>query len=223
MKKIGLWLVIIFASFTGQAQTTITFIPQWNTQFLHLNKFYKSVNNVDSVNITAFKFYISNIQFCQNNQVIYSTSTPAYLIDFEDKCAIQFPVTASSFNTIKFTLGIDSSTNMAGALGQDLDPIHGMYWAWQSGYINFKIEGTSPVCKSRNNVFQYHVGGYLQPNQTVQHVILKTAKGPNIKIGINMAIFLNSVDLAANPEVMSPSPKAVKLAQLFKTIFSTLP
>ncbi len=35
-----------------------------------------------------------------------------------------------------------------------------MYWSWNSGYIFFRLDGTSPVITGMGNVFQYHVGGF---------------------------------------------------------------
>lgn len=223
MKKLGLWLILVLATLLGQAQTTVTFIPQWNGQTLKLNTNYGDSNLTDSLSFTGLRFYISNLQFCQNNSVVYTAPTLAYLIDLEGKTQLQFPNLTTPFNTIKFTLGIDSSTNVAGALGNDLDPTLGMYWAWQSGYINLKLEGVSNACKTRNHVFQFHIGGYLPPYQTWQEVKLPNVSNQSIHIGFDLAIFMAKAGLATTPEVMSPNAKAVYLAQLFKAIFTKLP
>ena len=68
--------------------------------------------------------------------------------------ALQIPSNIP-FSKLKFQLGIDSLTNVSGAMGGDLDPTKGMYWTWQSGYINMKIEGKSNSCKTRKNQFQF--------------------------------------------------------------------
>ena len=59
---------------------------------------------------------------------------------------------------IYFQIGIDSLTNVSGDLDGDLDPALGMYWAWNSGYINMKLEGKSSSCKSVKKEFQFHIG-----------------------------------------------------------------
>ena len=74
---------------------------------------------------------------------------------------------------IKFNLGIDSLTNVSGVMGGDLDPTKGMYWTWQSGYINFKMEGSSAVCPTRNHEFQFHIGGYQDPFYAMQTLELE--------------------------------------------------
>lgn len=223
MKKLWLWLIMALATRIGLAQTTITFLPQWNNQTLKLNTSYCDASISDSVIFTGLRFYISNVQFYQNNQVVYTAPALAYLIDLEGKTQLQFPKLTTPYNALKFTLGVDSVTNVAGALGNDLDPTLGMYWAWQSGYINLKLEGVSNICKTRNHVFQFHIGGYLQPYQTWQEVTLQNVSSKNINISFDLAQFMAKSGLNIAPEVMSPNPNAVHLAQLFKTIFSTLP
>jgi hypothetical protein len=54
-----------------------------------------------------------------------------------------------SISKITFSAGIDSLTSTAGIQKGVIDPINGMYWAWQSGYVNFKIEGKSSSCPTR--------------------------------------------------------------------------
>ena len=97
----------------------------------------------------------------------------AHLIDVFEVDTLKINFKKLDFKKIKmiqFNIGIDSLTNVSGALGGDLDPQKGMYWAWQSGYINTKIEGRSPHCKNRKNAFQFHIGGYLQPFYAIRRV-----------------------------------------------------
>jgi hypothetical protein len=75
----------------------------------------------------------------------------------------------------------------------DLDPIKGMYWAWQSGYINMKIEGKSSSCRTRKNEFQFHIGGYLSPYYAMRKVALTyDKKATEINIGIDLYNFFAS-------------------------------
>jgi hypothetical protein len=108
-------------------------------------------------------------------------------------------------------------------MGDDLDPVNGMYWAWQSGYINFKLEGKSKICNTRNNVFQFHIGGYMHPNATVQTVFLNVKNPNKTEINIDIEKFLNAIDLRTTNEIMSPGEKAATLAKLYQTIFIIQP
>ncbi|MGA0557364.1 MbnP family protein [Larkinella sp. VNQ87] len=61
----------------------------------------------------------------------------------------------------------------------------GMYWDWNSGYIHFKLEGTSPVAPATasGRVFLYHIGlfgGYR--TKTINN--LRTI---NLPLGTNIA------------------------------------
>ena len=123
--------------------------------------------------------------------------------------------------TLTFNLGIDSATNVAGALGGDLDPTRGMYWAWQSGYVNFKLEGTSPRCPTRKHVFQFHIGGFLAPHNALQTVTLPLPKGSenDLTVQFDVQQFLSNIDLTTQNSLMIPSDASVVLAHKAAQIF----
>ena len=140
-------------------------------------------------------------------------------------------ISKGEFSTIRFSIGIDGLTNVSGALGGDLDPTLGMYWAWQSGYINLKVEGQTKDCPARKNLFQFHLGGYQSPFNALQEVELTLPKFSNTPSGkslhadtvvVNVALdeWLAKIDLAETYQVMSPGQEAVDLVTLFSTVFS---
>ena len=43
-----------------------------------------------------------------------------------------------------------------------------MYWTWQSGYINFKIEGRIKTDNKPWQKIEYHIGGYRSPYNCFQ-------------------------------------------------------
>ena len=85
---------------------------------------------------------------------------------------------------------------------------------------NFKIEGKSNKSPSRYKQFQYHLGGYLQPNNTLQTFRCITNGKSEFTYTFEVDEFLNGLDLSAMYQIMSPSNNSVllskKLAQLFK-------
>jgi hypothetical protein len=86
-----------------------------------------------SFQLEQARFYLSNFEFYQNNQLVASDQMEAYLIDFEIDSTrkLVFPIIQSSqVNEIRFLFGIDSVTNTSGAMAGALDPMHGMYWSW---------------------------------------------------------------------------------------------
>jgi len=60
-------------------------------------------------------------------------------------------------------LGVDSALNDAGVHPGDLDPVHGMYWSWQTGYIHLKLEGELELPGQVKQSFVYHIGGFTRP------------------------------------------------------------
>ena len=91
--------------------------------------------------------FVSDEQFTEsineNKFLTYQTFnvTQKYnLIDLsiEKNIKIKLP-SISNINSINIKLGIDSLESYSPNFDGDLDPIHGMYWTWQSGFINFKI------------------------------------------------------------------------------------
>ena len=94
-----------------------------------------------------------------------------------------------------------------------------MYWTWQSGYINFKIEGNSPLCSSSKNKFAFHIGGFQYPFNAIQHIVLDKNSANDITVEIKLDGFFKSVQLDQGTNVMSPGPKAMFIAETFKNAF----
>jgi hypothetical protein len=70
------------------------------------------------------------------------------------------------------TLGVDSLHNCSGAQSGALAPENGMFWAWNTGYIFLKMEGTAPASKQPDHLLEYHIGGYRTPNNAIRTVTL---------------------------------------------------
>jgi hypothetical protein len=203
-------------------QVQISFTPKWSNETLVFGKYYPVSNSNDSVRVDVVKFYITNISLWKQGNQVYSCPVEHHLINLETNNTIDLNIPQQiSYDTIQFFIGTDSITNTLGAMHGDLDAMHGMYWAWQSGYINVKIEGASSICKTRKNLFQYHLGGYLSPNQTRQQVTFAMAKH-HINITIPFDKILQLQTLQNTPEVMSPGAHAVINIQRFKKALKPL-
>ena len=164
-----------------------------------------------------FLFSISTIINCltipKNNYV---------LIDAEEPKSFRIPIVNTSkkpVSKITFNIGIDSIASVSGALEGTLDPSNGMYWAWQSGYINMKIEGKSPSCLTRKNEFHFHLGGYLPPFYALRKVDLNSNNSRNIIIGIDLARFFSTIDLSETNSIMVPGKTAMQLADTVAKLF----
>lgn len=221
------WVVTgVLVYFSSFAQTNdslnINFKVNFNKSPIELNKEY-CTSNKDTVAITTFKCYISSIQIHYSDNTIFTQKNSYHLLDFDNPNSFRIPITKTNdklISKVTFNTGIDSLTNTAGALEGDLDPIKGMYWAWQSGYINMKIEGKSPSCKTRKNEFQFHIGGYLPPYYAMRKIeLIYDKKATEINIGIDLNNFFSTIKLAETNSVMIPGNQAMVLADYSKKLF----
>ena len=190
---------------------TLNFKAKYANEALVFNNMYDN-----KLHFTMFKCYVSNFKFFKAGQLVHSTEHTYFLLNFDDKKSlmrtIPFPKEIS-FDEIQFTLGIDASTNEAGIGEGELDPTYGMYWTWNTGYIHVKIEGTSTTCPTKDHGFQYHLGGYIEDNNTAQTISFKVVQENSFTFSIDLKKFFASLDLKKEHTFMSPSPKAVQLSQ----------
>lgn len=180
------------------------------------------ISKQDTLEIEVFRFYIADIEIEYADHSILKTKT-SHLIDLEIPESQQIRIDSDSQKSIKqiaFSIGVDSLSNVSGALSGDLDPAKGMYWAWQSGYINMKLEGKSPSCKTRNNKFQFHLGGYLKPYNARRKVVLNLNENKAaIDIAVDTSIFFSEIALQQTHSIMIPGKRAMELADLSTKMF----
>ena len=107
--------------------------------------------------------------------------------------------------------------------GGDLDAMRGMYWTRQSSYINFKLEGKSPLCNIRHHAFEFHIGRYHYPFNTLQQISLSTYKSKRgIEVFILLKSLLSTFNLAKANQIMTPGKDSLWISEEVKKNFSTL-
>lgn len=128
----------------------------------------------ETFNINALKYYISNVQLQTAEKKIAAEKNSYHLINEEDSASKNFSFTASPgiYKTLSFLIGIDSLMNVSGAQTNALDPLNGMFWTWNSGYIMFKLEGYSAGSAVIKNKIEYHIGGFSGANNVLRRVEL---------------------------------------------------
>ncbi len=202
-------------------QKTVCFEPVFGKEKIVENRYYKLTSG-DSLKIEMLKFYVSGFQFRKNGKTVFEA--PVYhLINAFDSKTLVFDVPLppqTDFNEIAFTIGVDSLANVSGAQDGDLDATKGMYWSWQSGYVNFKIEGQSNLYKTRKNEFFFHLGGYMPPDQTIQQLVLEVPDRKNIRIRADLQKFLEAIDFGKLESIMIPGAKAAALSKRLPSMFS---
>lgn len=150
----------------------VTILPRLNIELDHLagnQKFYfdstYTTGNGDQITADIFKYYISNITLVGINNQEYKVPESYFLVDHSKQESLRLKLSelpAGSFKSIKFMIGVDSTRCVSGAQTGALDPVNGMFWTWNTGYIFLKLEGTSPAIPS--NDFIYHIGGFKGSN-----------------------------------------------------------
>lgn len=207
----------------GPSNITVQFQAEINGQALEFDKqyFVSSIN--DSLAINQLRFYISNFTFIDVNGNQSISDQHYFLIDFEDTLSLSRSINLNKqaeLKQINFTIGVDSSKQSQGAHGGDLDPTKAMYWSWQSGYINFKLEGKSKKCPARNNTFQFHIGGFQAPYNTIQKVSFALGSKQKIVFKLDLNKILTKENIAKNFQVMSPNKKAMNFSNQLPQLFS---
>ncbi len=224
MKKhfiIYILLSTLWQTLKAQADTVhLAVKPLFGNADLVLEKTY----GADSLQITTLRFYLSNFRLLKGQKIVWAEPKSYHLVDAEMPNSTRFSFILPEnidFDVLKCDLGIDSLTNTEGVKDGDLDPIKGMYWAWQSGYINLKLEGISRLCPTRKNKFQFHIGGFLGNEyalQTLDFPLNKAATHP-FYLKFDVQQFLSTIDLKTQHTFTGPSAEAVGIARKMATFF----
>ena len=219
---IFLFFIINFSAISQDARIiTVSFIPTIDDKNVKLDKdiIIDSAKHY-KINISKLKFYVSHLSFYNNEKLVWQDNFAAHLMDAANDMSIKLTIKNKiDFNAIKFGLGIDSVTNVSGALDGDLDPLKGMYWTWQSGYVNFKLEGTMPDKNWANQKFEYHLGGYSGENNSYNSIVLKTENSDLINIQLDAGRFLSDWYVGAHLNIMSPGKIAVDFSKIIASCF----
>ncbi len=209
---------------TEMDSVTIQLNLRYKNQPFQLNQFY--VSKTDTFEVSVMKLYLSSFEIKYKDGTSSVEKNSYHLVDAFDTKSQQIRLStqvSKEISAIKFNIGIDSTASVSGALAGDLDPSNGMYWAWQSGYINFKLEGKSNRCPTRKNKFQFHLGGYAAPMYAMRTVELpynRKIRNNEMALIIDVAPFFSAIDLAQTNTIMIPSEKAMRLSDLTLQLFS---
>lgn len=134
---------------------------------LVLNTELYTNNSNETYTVSMLKYYISNIKLTKLNGEVYEVpqKDSYFLIDESKIESLQPTIDApeGEYSALEFNLGIDSNTNvqpLEGRIGVLDIANNEMYWSWNSGYIFFKMEGSSEISTSQDKKFRYHIGLY---------------------------------------------------------------
>lgn len=198
----------------------------------------------ESFKVNKLVYYISNFKLTNVDGSVYTVPQDNcyFLVDESDAASHQpvLSVPEGEYKTVSFMIGVDSLRNTADISKRTgvLDPAGAaadMYWGWNSGYIFFKMEGSSTAIATGGGVFMYHIGGfggYSSPtaNNTRTITLDLTARGtPKVKAGKETNIHLmvdvlnalngsTNMSFATTPMIHSIAP-GVPVANNYVSMF----
>ena len=201
---------------------------------MYLNQPY--INSLgEEINVSAFRFYVHGFQLSNHNSgtVKQAGNDSYYLVDIDNAGSgqILLEVENGEYTHLSFVIGVDSALNVSGAQDGVLDPGHGMFWTWNSGYIMAKLEGTSPAATTQNNSFEYHIGGFRSPHNVVKRIEIalpgtfNPSAYSSALIGINADLNnwfdnVHQLSVASTPVCTTPGALAYSIAENYHGMFS---
>ncbi len=157
----------------GSGPVTFHFDNRYGATDLALGTTY-TTSNGESLTPTTFNYFVSNFVLIKADGTQYTVPKDKCYhlvregVDSSAELTIQ-DIPAGDYTGVKFIIGVDSAKNTAPVSERtgDLDvagAASDMYWTWNSGYIFYKLEGTSPQAPydsmMQMAMMYYHVGGY---------------------------------------------------------------
>lgn len=216
------------ASFVKKPAATITI------QFRHkvgerelqlLNETYTNPFG-EPITITRFKYYLSHVSMAMAGQKEKELSQKTFLIDeaVPGSKTLRFTTGLTTPQTLSFVIGVDSALNVSGVQTGSLDPLNGMFWTWNSGYIFAKLEGKSDSSKAPAHSVQYDVGGFRTGNNAMRKVQLTLPNGATtFVIDVDLLKWFSgrhTIKVAQSPLCHQPGALAMQLADNYANMFT---
>ena len=226
-------LLFTAASFSGQpvkkGKLTIHFINTANGKHIILNDYTYTNAFGERYSISKLKYYVSDLTLSGNKDD--KGNDNCFLIDASSpQNDIELAIPAGNYNTLFFLLGVDSMKNCSGAQTGALDALNGMFWTWNSGYVVFKLEGSSTASTADLNRIEQHIGGYRNGNNVSTKIGLsfheiKVSANTNLLITVEVDLDKywkgnNDTRISDIPVCTSPGAAAKKIAANFQGLFS---
>ncbi len=235
---------------SGTGTLEIEFDHKANGQTFAFGQDYVNESG-ETMQFTEFNYYVSNFLLVKSDGSVYTVpKDECYFLIREKADGVNTKISLSNipagdYKEFKFTIGVDSlkSTSPAEQRTGALDPAGeaaGMYWAWNSGYIFVRVEGTSPAAPldpgTNSNKFRYHIGlfgGMNSPTlNNIRTVSLKDKHDDVAEIrkdhhAAHLHVFVdimdmfkspNAISVATNPTVHA-SPFSANLANNYMDMF----
>ena len=181
--------------------------------------------------ITRFKYYISHVSIAGPDQQEKALSDKTFLVDEANPHSktLVFTTEVTTLQSISFVIGVDSMLNISGVQTGALDPLNGMFWTWNSGYVFAKLEGKSDSSHAPAHSLNWDVGGFRSPNNASRKIQLtlpvdrSTAADTVIEIDADLLKWFDAqhaIKMAQSPLCHQPGRLAMQLADNYSHMFT---
>jgi hypothetical protein len=191
-----LFLYFLLADMTFAQQHVVL---HWDKLPFELERKF-DLNDTIAVRFDQFKFYVQAINDNKPNNI--------HLIDAAEQETWHWtsPITPMQ-------VGIQAAIQTSGVFLGDLDPINGMYWAWNTGFISVKCVGeVIHVKNGTQQKFEYHLGGYQVP-----FACIKAIPGSGTRLNCDLSWWFNAILHLDNQDwlIMQPGHSGLAIFELF--------
>jgi hypothetical protein len=217
-----LGMIVFSLNGFGQKKIVVRFENMANGRKIVLNDSLYENAFGEKYTVSKLKYYVSNI--CLLTKGALEIDKAVYLIDAAKENIIA-KKDSRKIVGISFLVGIDSALHCSGAQSGALDPLNDMFWTWNNGYVNFKLEGKSASSSADNNRIEQHIGGYKGEYKTMRKVFLPIdekyfLKNNAITIQMNLNKYWNGIKIAETPVIATAGALAKKVADNFTKMFT---
>ncbi len=232
MKKNLIVFVFLIFVVSIQAQQNIQLQFHHKVGDKNLQLFTETYSNAfnESFTVNRFKYYISSITIMDDKGKQFIVKHKYFLIDEADSNSKKISINTSLKNiaAIEFTIGVDSLHNVSGVQTGTLDPMHGMFWTWKSGYVFAKLEGQSDSSHAQGKYFGYHIGGFRTNENALRKIRLSIINYQLsiVNIKVDILKWFNAVyPIKINQTAFchQPGALALQLADNYSNMFSIQP
>jgi len=210
----------------GTVSLTVTNVV--GTQPLALDGTAYTTASGETFTVSTFEYYLSNIKFTKSDGTTYAAPNEYHLVNTAKPASTSFTISnvpAGDYTGVSFIVGVDSTTTKGDplALTGDLNPANAMHWAWNTGHIFLKLEG-SVTSASPSKALTCHIGGYRAPYSAIvtaapslngATLLVRAGQSPKIALTTDvLKIFDGPTKFALSnfPTTMMPSAASVQVA-----------
>jgi hypothetical protein len=252
MKKIVFLLIVCIPLFfvaceiseinpNDKNAVSLNFENMVGTEPVVLNtKTYTNASGEDFT-ISTLNYFVSNISLKKADGTELKFADKYFLVKESDKASKTITlsdVPAGDYTSVSFMIGVDSLKSVSEVSQRTgvLDPASygtdNMYWSWNSGYIFFKMEGTSAKSTATNKGYKFHIGGFggmsaktANNLRTITLSMTDMAKvrkniAPEVHLSIDaQKVFKTSLKIAEINTIMNPA-LGIVIANNYKDMFA---